>query len=81
MTQSNIKPFPDPHLKIKEGDVLLSLWYDVVQQQWTNVLYPCTALQDFPCEDEPESVVFIGQFEGDPTEYHIHTAWTMYSDA
>lgn len=77
VANDRIRCFPDNELVFKKGDNLFSAWYDIEQQQWTNILYPCHALEDYPSVDEPESIVVKVLFDGDPTEYLINTQWVI----
>ena len=77
VTAEQLIQFPEDNIKIKKGDKLLTVWYEVEQQSWTNILYPCVALEDYPDPDEPESIVVRVQFEGDVRAMAVNTQWMI----
>ncbi|CAL5971187.1 SGF29_tudor-like domain-containing protei [Hexamita inflata] len=76
-TIDSILLYPQPDLFIKKGQKLLTVWYETDQQSWTSILYPCTALEDYPQSEEPESIVLKVQFDGDSKFQYINVQWVI----
>lgn len=73
---SKMIPFPATDFSIKKGQKLLTLWFDADTSSWTNILYPCVALEDYPKPDS-ESVVLSVIFEEDVRTYMINVQWAI----
>ena len=74
---SAVRGFCTPEVSIRRGERLYSMWYDASEQQWTSQLYPCTAREDYPDQEEPESVVVRVLFDEDPRVYIINVQWVV----